>query len=230
LSRKGSGQANLLAAHIAAAMLPVERSDACETGCFWLQSTPAFGASLVLPFFKKARRGFGRTGGSLNKSDDIVKRDLLKAKARGDDILGVVTSVVGMPSPHGAVVSLGVLCMTVGALMFLCAGQVVTWFGLALGTMGLFFMVLGLCLAMKSHHMAFPGHFLLQPRTGTRYTHHQATVIQRRLDRLRRAVSEDIESTRLPLPNTSLHTLSGTPPPSDIEPPPSYETVVNSVL
>ncbi|KAL4634939.1 hypothetical protein GN956_G14420 [Arapaima gigas] len=105
---------------------------------------------------------------------------------------------------------------------------VVTWFGLALGAVGLFLMVLGLCLAMKARQMAVPGHFLLQPRTGTRYTRHQATVIQRRLDRIRRAVIEDSEPTRLPLPNTNLLTLPGTPPPWDTELPPSYETVMNS--
>ncbi|MFT7808924.1 hypothetical protein Z043-125759, partial [Arapaima gigas] len=139
-----------------------------------------------------------------------------------------VASREGMPSPHGAVVSLGILFMTVGGLMFLCVGQVVTWFGLALGAVGLFLMVLGLCLAMKARQMAVPGHFLLQPRTGTRYTRHQATVIQRRLDRIRRAVIEDSEPTRLPLPNTNLLTLPGTPPPWDTELPPSYETVMNS--
>ncbi|XP_061094335.1 uncharacterized protein si:dkeyp-51f12.3 isoform X2 [Conger conger] len=135
-----------------------------------------------------------------------------------------------MPSPHGGVLSLGILFMTVGGLMFLCVGQMVTWFGLALGLVGFFLMVLGVYMAMKSHHVAVPGHFLLHPRTGTRYSHHQAISLQRRLDRIRRAVSEDRESANPPPPEPNLNIVPGTPPPWDMEPPPSYETVMKSAL
>ncbi|XP_072556116.1 uncharacterized protein [Paramormyrops kingsleyae] len=130
-----------------------------------------------------------------------------------------------MPPPHGAVVSLGILFMTVGGLLFLCVGHVVAWFGLGLGMFGIFLMVLGLCLGMKSHHMTVPGHFMLQPRTGTRYSRHQATIIQRRLDRMRRAMSENTEPA-----NSHMHTQPGTLPPWNTDPPPSYETVMKTAL
>ncbi|KAG9350928.1 hypothetical protein JZ751_024817 [Albula glossodonta] len=135
-----------------------------------------------------------------------------------------------MPTPHGGVLSLGIFFMTVGGLIFLCVGQKLTWFGLALGLVGFFLMVLGVCMAMKSHHVAVPGHFLLHPRTGTRYSNHQAIIIQRRLDRIRRAVSEDREQPRPPPPDAPLNILPGTPPPWDMEPPPSYETVMKNAL
>lgn len=136
----------------------------------------------------------------------------------------------GMPSPHSGVLSLGILFMTVGGLIFLCVGQMVTWIGLVLGLVGFFLMVLGVYMAMKSHPVAVPGHFLLHPRTGTRYSHHQAISLQRRLDRIRRAVSEDREAESAPPPEPNLNIVPGTPPPWDMEPPPSYETVMKSAL
>lgn len=48
---------------------------------------------------------------------------------------------------------------------------------LGLGGMGL--LVIGLCMAMKNLQVAVPGHFLLHPRTGTRFSPEQALAIQR---------------------------------------------------
>lgn len=76
---------------------------------------------------------------------------------------------------------LGILLMTVGGLMVLCWGRSVTLFGVgafvSLGGMGL--LVSGLCMAMKNLQVAVPGHFLLHPRTGTRFSPQQALAIQR---------------------------------------------------
>ena len=55
-------------------------------------------------------------------------------------------------------------------------------------------------------------------------------VFCRRLDRIRRAVSEDRESANPPPPEPNLNIVPGTPPPWDMEPPPSYETVMKSAL
>ncbi|KAK2883579.1 hypothetical protein Q8A67_017216 [Cirrhinus molitorella] len=44
--------------------------------------------------------------------------------------------------------------------------------------LGLFIFICAFCLAIKSSDVAVPGHFLLQARTGTCYTHHQAIVVQ----------------------------------------------------
>ncbi|KAI5090493.1 hypothetical protein C0J45_19354 [Silurus meridionalis] len=50
-----------------------------------------------------------------------------------------------------------------------------------------------------------------------------------RLDRIRRASAEERRSTQSPPPVlTSLHSLPGTPPPWDMEPPPSYETAMKT--
>ncbi|KAM9357656.1 uncharacterized protein ABDE67_003144 [Symphorus nematophorus] len=79
-------------------------------------------------------------------------------------------------------------------------------------------------MAMKNLQVAVPGHFLLHPRTGTRFSPRQALAIQRRLDRIRREMSEDSVS-RIPDPEPS---LPSTPPPWTMEPPPSYDTVMKS--
>ncbi|XP_036378781.1 uncharacterized protein si:dkeyp-51f12.3 [Megalops cyprinoides] len=135
-----------------------------------------------------------------------------------------------MPSPHGSVLSLGILLMTVGGLMFLCVTQMLFWFGLGLILVGFFLLLLGVFMAMKSHHVAIPGHFLLHSRTGTSYSHNQAIIIQRRLDRIRRAVSEDRATSRPPPPSPGLQSVPVTPLPWTMEPPPSYETVMKSTL
>lgn len=122
---------------------------------------------------------------------------------------------------------LGVLLTGGGVLVVWYAGGRMAplfLFGLMLSLGGAAMLVTGLCIAMrKNFQVSVPGHFLLHPRTGTRYSPHQALTIQRRLDRMRREMSEDSVTRaepELPLP--------GTPPPWDMEPPPSYDTVMKS--
>uniref|UniRef100_UPI0037E939EB uncharacterized protein n=1 Tax=Semicossyphus pulcher TaxID=241346 RepID=UPI0037E939EB len=134
-----------------------------------------------------------------------------------------------MPLPQGMLLCLGILMLTAGGVMALCIGlpyHSAPLFGvgmfLGLGGMGL--LVSGLCMAMKNLQVAVPGHFLLHPRTGTRFSPQQALAIQRRLDRIRREMSEDSVSGRAePEPS-----LPSTPPPWTMEPPPSYDTVMKS--
>lgn len=135
-----------------------------------------------------------------------------------------------MPVHHGTLVCLG--------LLLLAAGGVIVSFGLgmtqssvpmyvlgifmSLGGMSL--LVAGLNMAMRNLQAAVPGHFLLHPRTGTRFNPQQSLAIQRRLDRIRREMSAD-SVDRTPEPEPS---LPSTPPPWTMEPPPSYDTVMNS--
>ncbi|XP_041791773.1 uncharacterized protein si:dkeyp-51f12.3 [Chelmon rostratus] len=134
-----------------------------------------------------------------------------------------------MPLPQGMLLCLGMLLMTAGGVMALCVGlpqhsAPLFGFGLFLGLGGVGLLVSGLCMAMKNLQVAVPGHFLLHPRTGTRFSPQQALSIQRRLDRIRREMSEDSVS-RIPEPESS---LPSTPPPWTMEPPPSYDTVMKS--
>ncbi|XP_044054234.1 uncharacterized protein si:dkeyp-51f12.3 [Siniperca chuatsi] len=133
-----------------------------------------------------------------------------------------------MPLPQGMLLCLGMLLMIAGGVMALCVGphQSAPLFvvGLFLGLGGVGLLVSGLCMAMKNLQVAVPGHFLLHPRTGTRFSPQQALAIQRRLDRIRREMSEDSVSRR-PEPEPS---LPSTPPPWTMEPPPSYDTVMKS--
>ncbi|XP_068448971.1 uncharacterized protein si:dkeyp-51f12.3 [Clinocottus analis] len=135
-----------------------------------------------------------------------------------------------MPLPRGMLLCLGVVLM-------ISAGAVTLGFGLArqsapLFALGLFLcmggvalMVSGICIAMRNLQGAVPGHSLLHPRTGTRFSPQQALAIQRRLDRIRREMSED-SVTRAPEPEEP--PLPSTPPPWTMEPPPSYDTVMKS--
>ncbi|XP_066533291.1 uncharacterized protein si:dkeyp-51f12.3 [Hoplias malabaricus] len=102
--------------------------------------------------------------------------------------------------------------------------------GVILGGLGFSILIYSFCTVMKSSsHMTIPGHFLLHPRTGTRYTYEQAIALQRRLDRIRRASAEERSSVQCsPTTHTSLQSLPCTPPPWDMEPPPSYETVMKT--
>ncbi|KAM8889734.1 uncharacterized protein ACB058_011139 [Synchiropus picturatus] len=131
-----------------------------------------------------------------------------------------------MPAPQGLLLFLGVLMMMVGGFLALFMGRsaplLVLGLFLALG--GVSLLVAGLCMAMKNLQVAVPGHFLLHPRTGTRFSPQQALSIQRRLDRIRREISED-SVCRRPEPEAS---LPSTPPPWTMEPPPSYDTVMKS--
>lgn len=68
--------------------------------------------------------------------------------------------------------------------MALCVGlpQHSAWLfgvGLFLGLGGVSLLVSGLCMAKKNLHVSVPGHFLLHPRTGTRFSPRQALAIQR---------------------------------------------------
>ncbi|XP_056132324.1 uncharacterized protein si:dkeyp-51f12.3 [Lampris incognitus] len=132
-----------------------------------------------------------------------------------------------MPFPQ-ALLALGLVLVIVGVVLAMCTNspQTMPLFGLGLclvlGGVGL--LITGLCNAMRKLQVAVPGHFLLHPRTGTRFSPHQALAIQRRLDRIRREMSEDSVSRR-PEPEPS---LPSTPLPWDMEPPPSYDTVMKS--
>ncbi|XP_061539890.1 uncharacterized protein si:dkeyp-51f12.3 [Phycodurus eques] len=134
-----------------------------------------------------------------------------------------------MPLPQGALLLLGVLLMVAGGLVALCAplpsiAAPVLGFFLGIGGVGL--LVSGLCMAMKNLQAAVPGHFLLHPRTGTRFSPQQSLAIQRRLDRIRREMSTDSVGGA-PDPEPALEpVLPSTPPPWTMEPPPSYDTVM----
>lgn len=131
-----------------------------------------------------------------------------------------------MPVHHGTLLCLGVLLMSAGGIMVLSLSHSLLLFflGLFLGAGGMGLLVSGLYMAMKNLHVAMPGHFLLHPRTGTRFSPQQAVAIQRSLDRIRREMSADSVS-RTPEPEPS---LPSTPPPWTMEPPPSYDTVMKS--
>ncbi|XP_068581598.1 uncharacterized protein si:dkeyp-51f12.3 [Cebidichthys violaceus] len=134
-----------------------------------------------------------------------------------------------MPFPRGMLLCLGIVLMTAGGVVALGVGlaqQSAPLFalGMFLGMGGMALLVSGICMAMKNLQVAVPGHSLLHPRTGTRFSPQQALAIQRRLDRIRREMSED-SVTGAPEPEPS---LPSTPPPWTMEPPPSYDTVMKS--
>ncbi|GAA6229394.1 uncharacterized protein si:dkeyp-51f12.3 [Lates japonicus] len=134
-----------------------------------------------------------------------------------------------MPIPKGMLLCLGIVLMTAGGVLVLCVGlpyqsSPLFILGVFVGLGGVGLLVSGLCMAMKNLQVAVPGHFLLHPRTGTRFSPQQALSIQRRLDRIRREMSADSVSQR-PEPEPS---LPSTPPPWTMEPPPSYDTVMKS--
>ncbi|XP_077572519.1 uncharacterized protein LOC144196341 [Stigmatopora nigra] len=137
-----------------------------------------------------------------------------------------------MPLPQGALLLLGVLLLVAGGLVALCTPLPVL--GLFLGMGGVGLLVSGLCMTMKNLQAAVPGHFLLHPRTGTRFSPQQSLAIQRRLDRIRREMSTDSvggapdpETVPEPAPEPILEpVLPSTPPPWTMEPPPSYDTVM----
>lgn len=130
-----------------------------------------------------------------------------------------------MPSPQGILLPLGLVLFVGGVVMIVFTGSESTvGLGILLGVGGLGITLVGVCVAMKNLQVAVPGHFLLHPRTGTRFSPHQALAIQRRLDRIRREMSEDSERPP-PIPESP---MSSTPPPWDMEPPPSYDTVMKS--
>ncbi|KAK2883580.1 hypothetical protein Q8A67_017217 [Cirrhinus molitorella] len=116
-----------------------------------------------------------------------------------------------------------------GLVLFMTMDMSIVLIGMAIVCLGLFILIRAFCLVIKSSHVAVPGHFLLHPRTGTRYTHHQAIAVQRRLDRIRRATAEEHSPVQVPPPpDTSPQSQPATPPPWQMEPPPSYETVMKT--
>lgn len=89
-----------------------------------------------------------------------------------------------MPLPQGILLCLGILLMIAGAALAMCVGlpqYLAPLFavGLFLGLGGFGMMCCGLCMAMKNLQVAVPGHSLLHPRTGTRFSPRQALAIQR---------------------------------------------------
>ncbi|KAG7316675.1 hypothetical protein KOW79_020216 [Hemibagrus wyckioides] len=121
--------------------------------------------------------------------------------------------------------------VAVGVVLMGFAAVYIGAFGSALAALGFGVLIYSFCRVMKSsnHNMTIPGHFLLHSRTGTQYTYEQAIALQRRLDRIRRSSTEERRSGQNPRPIlNSLHSLPGTPPPWDMEPPPSYETVMKT--
>lgn len=80
---------------------------------------------------------------------------------------------------HRLQVSLGVLLVMAGLVFFVTMGSYTILIGLAIVFLGLLILIRAFCVVIKSSHVAVPGHFLLHPRTGTRYTHHQAIAVQR---------------------------------------------------
>lgn len=89
-----------------------------------------------------------------------------------------------MPLPQGILLCLGILLMIAGGGLALCVGMPqysapLFGVGLFLGLGGLGMMCCGLCMAMKNLQVAVPGHSLLHPRTGTRFSPRQALAIQR---------------------------------------------------
>ncbi|XP_060934298.1 uncharacterized protein si:dkeyp-51f12.3 [Limanda limanda] len=134
-----------------------------------------------------------------------------------------------MPQPRRTLLFVGVFLLLVGGVSVLGVAlpfQSVPFFvvGAFLGMAGLSLLVSVLFMAMQNIQVAVPGHFLLHPRTGTRFSPPQALAIQRRLDRIRREMSADSVGQR-PEPEPP---LPSTPPPWTMEPPPSYDTVMKS--
>lgn len=131
-----------------------------------------------------------------------------------------------MPIPQGGLICLGLVLTTVGVVVTIFLGFTgpLPLFGLGMVvTLGGFVLLaVGFCRSIKKHLVpGVPGHFLLHPRTGTRFSPQQGLAIQRRLDRIRREMSAD--SVSRPEPDTP---LPSTPPPWTMEPPPSYDTVM----
>lgn len=89
-----------------------------------------------------------------------------------------------MASHRGVLLCVGSLLLVAGGVVAVCLGVpqhsnslVILGFFVGLGGTGL--LVSGLCVAKKNLQAAVPGHFLLHPRTGTRFSPRQAQAIQR---------------------------------------------------
>ncbi|XP_066547770.1 uncharacterized protein LOC136714279 [Amia ocellicauda] len=141
-----------------------------------------------------------------------------------------------MPCAHNAVISVGVVLMVAGVLMFTCLNtpsgilpSVVGMFGLPLGLFGTILMVFGMYMAMKARNVATTGYFSHHIGNCTRFHDNQSDIIQRRLERMRSLVSDNRERAPPP-PRHSQYSVSGLPPLWDLDPPPSYEMVMKSTM
>ncbi|XP_073673277.1 uncharacterized protein [Garra rufa] len=156
----------------------------------------------------------------------------IRGVTRAENNVPACDGVVGrnnMPLEHRWQVSLGILLVMAGLVLFMTMDMYIVLIGMGIVCLGLFILIRAFCVVIKSSHVAVPGHFLLHPRTGTRYTHHQAIAVQRRLDRIRRATAEENSPVQVPPPSdTSPQSQPATPPPWQMEPPPSYETVMKT--
>lgn len=85
---------------------------------------------------------------------------------------------------RGVLLCLGSLLLAAGGVVAVCLGVPqhsisLVILGLLVGLGGTGLLVTGLCVAKKNLQAAVPGHFLLHPRTGTRFSPRQAQAIQR---------------------------------------------------
>lgn len=87
-----------------------------------------------------------------------------------------------MSAHHRTLLCVGMLLMSAGGVLVFIVSPLQTvlfLLGIFLGVVGMALFITGLCLAMKNLQVAVPGHFLLHPRTGTRFNPQQAQAIQR---------------------------------------------------
>ncbi|KAL6486202.1 hypothetical protein MHYP_G00055940, partial [Metynnis hypsauchen] len=83
-----------------------------------------------------------------------------------------------MSQPHRGLVSVGVLLVAAGVILIMFSTIYTGIIGMLLGGLGFCILIYSFCQVMKSSsHMTIPGHFLLHPRTGTRYTYEQAIAL-----------------------------------------------------
>lgn len=131
---------------------------------------------------------------------------------------------------HRVLVSFGVLLVGLGVILVMFTTMNAGIIGTVLAVIGFCLLIYCFCRVMKSssHNMTIPGHFLLHPPTGTLYTYEQAIALQRRLDRIRRASAEERRSIQPSPAQNTFQSPPVTPPPWEMEPPPSYETVMKT--
>ncbi|XP_067274618.1 uncharacterized protein si:dkeyp-51f12.3 [Pseudorasbora parva] len=158
----------------------------------------------------------GDTNGVTREEDNVPTRDGVARRSK-------------MSFKQKGQVSLGILVVVTGIVLFMTMKPIIVVIGVALVILGLLILICTFNMVIKSSDVAMPGHFLLHPRTGTCYTHHQAIAVQRRLDRIRRATAQNHSTVQVPpISNGSPQSLPATPPPWQMEPPPSYETVMTT--
>lgn len=83
---------------------------------------------------------------------------------------------------HGTLIGLGILLLSAGFIMASTSfshSVLLTVLGITLGVGGMGLLVTGVRMAMNNVQVTVPGHYLLHPRTGTRFNPQQALAIQR---------------------------------------------------